>query len=226
MVDMRICRPNQARLIASVVAAALGPGGAASAGQAPPSPAPANGQATVAARSGAEPELVPVPPGSHADQALWKQAGEVGPQITTARTASNSLQWRIRGLDLVGRLDRAATAASAGEAKRLAALRERLATVQSENYVILTSQWPVDPTRGCQYPQLALESAMRVADGPDRRALLGQAREEAQRCVDAASLAVARLSRSNDALALAIDAAVKAVPWEPPADAPSTSGKD
>ena len=90
----------------------------------------------------------------------------------------------------------------------------------------MTSQWPVDPTRGCHYPKLMLGSAMQVGDGPDKRALMGQAREDAQRCVETASMAVGRLSRSNETLSQAVDASVKAVPWPSAPGAPSGPRKD
>ena len=226
MVDMRIMSMRRWLLLATLVAVPLAPARGLTTGEGGTPPAPASVPAGEAAKPAPEADPNPAPPGSPPDQALWTQCGEVSLQVTAVRTASSGLQWRIHSLDLVGRLVEAAKGASADEARRLEALCERLVSAQAENYLILTSQWPVDPTRGCQYPQLMLGSAMRVADGPDKRALMGQAREDAQRCVETASMAVGRLSRSNETLSQAVDASVKAVPWPSAPGAPSGPRKD
>ena len=226
MVDMRIMSMRRWLLLATLVAVPFVSARGLTTGEAGTLPAPASVPADEAAKPYQEADPNPVPPGPPPDQSLWKQCGEVSWQITAVRTASSGLQWRIHSLDLVARLVEAAKGASADEARRLEALRERLVAAQVENYGILTSQWPVDPTRGCQYPQLMLGSAMRVADGPDKRALMGQAREDAQRCVETASMAVGRLSRSNETLSQAVDASVKAVPWPSAPGAPSGPRKD
>jgi len=226
MVDMRIMSMRRWLLLATLVAVPFVSARGLTTGEAGTLPAPASVPADEAAKPYQEADPNPVPPGPPPDQSLWKQCGEVSWQITAVRTASSGLQWRIHSLDLVARLVEAAKGAPADEARRLEALRERLVSAQAENYLILTSQWPVDPTRGCQYPQLMLGSAMQVGDGPDKRALMGQAREDAQRCVETASMAVGRLSRSNETLSQAVDASVKAVPWPSAPGAPSGPRKD
>jgi len=226
MADMRITSTRRFLLLATLVAAPLSSARGLTAEEGGTPPAPASAPAGEAAKPAPEADPNPAPPGSPPDQSLWKQCGEVSLQVTAVRTASSGLQWRIHSLDLVGRLVEAAKGASAEEARRLEALRGRLVAAQVENYGILTSQWPVDPTRGCQYPQLMLGSAMQVADGPDKRALMGQAREDAQRCVETASMAVGRLSRSNETLSQAVEASVKAVPWPTSPGAPSGPRKD
>jgi hypothetical protein len=167
------------------------------------------------------PDPLPVPPGTPEDQALWRACGNVSRDVSVLRTESSGLQWRIRTLDLAGRLDRAAATATPEEAIRLRALRERLQRTQVENYEILTGRWPVDPTRGCQYPQLMLESAMRSGTGPGSAGTLGQARDDARSCVDAARLISARLGSSNRSLGAVVEEAVKAVPWPGGAGGPT-----
>jgi hypothetical protein len=170
------------------------------------------------------PDPMPTPPGTPADQALWSRAGEVSLQVTAVRTASSGLQWRIRSLDIVARLAAASKGASGEEAQRLEAVRERLVRAQVENYEILTSRWPVDPTRGCLYAQLYLGSAMQSAEGPDKRVHLGQTRDDAQRCVEAASQAAGRLGRSNETLAVTVDESMKALPPLAATPAPAPTG--
>ena len=173
-----------------------------------------------------EPAAEPVkePPGSKEDQALWRDAGNLSNQLTSLRWSANGMHWRIRTEEIPGRLDAAAKADPAA-AVRLADLRKKLMEAQTESYADLTGKWPVDPTRGCQYPRSMLGAAMEASATRDNRAQLGQARDAAARCVDLARKTLARVKRSTDALGRAIDAAEDALPPGPAPALPPPGGK-
>ena len=118
------------------------------------------------------------PPGTKADRALWRDAGNLSNQLTSTRWAANGMHWRIRTEELSGRLDTAAKADPAAAA-RLGELRKKLVGAQTESYADLTGKWPIDPTRGCQYPRSMLGAAMEASATRDNRAQLGQARDAA-----------------------------------------------
>ena len=172
----------------------------------------------------AAPEPVKEPPGTKADRALWRDAGTLSNQLTSTRWAANGMHWRIRTEDLSGRLDAAAKADPAAAA-RLGELRKQLEGAQRESYADLTSKWPIDPTRGCQYPRSMLGAAMEASATRDNRAQLGQARDAAARCVDLARKTLARVKRSTEALGRAIDAAEATLPPVPAAEPPAPPAK-
>ena len=174
--------------------------------------------------SEAPPEPVKEPPGTKADQALWRDAGNLSNQLTSVRWAANGMHWRIRTEELSGRLEAAAKADPAA-ASRLGELRKKLVEAQNESYADLTSKWPIDPTRGCQYPRSMLGAAMEASATRDSRAQLGQTRDAAAKCVDLARKTLARVKRSTEALGRAIDAAEAALPPVPAAAPPAPPGK-
>ena len=167
---------------------------------------------------------IKAPPGSKEDQALWRAAGELSNQLTSLRWTANGMHWRIRTEELVGRLDAAAKADPA-VAGRLGETRKKLVDAQTESYADLTGKWPIDPTRGCQYPRSMLGAAMEASATRDNRAQLGQSRDAAARCVDLARKTLARVKRSTDALGRAIDAAENALPPGPAPALPPPAGK-
>jgi len=169
-------------------------------------------------------EPVKVPPGSQEDQALWRAAGDLSNQLTSLRWSANGMHWRIRTEELLGRLDAAAKADPA-VAGRLGEIRKKLVDAQTESYADLTAKWPIDPTRGCQYPRSMLGAAMEASATRDNRAQLGQSRDAAARCVDLARKTLARVKRSTDALGRAIDAAENALPPAPASALPPPAGK-
>lgn len=184
-------------------------------------PAPSPG---TEAPAEAPPEPVKEPPGTKADRALWRDAGNLSNQLTSMRWAANGMHWRIRTEDLPGRLEAAAKADPAAAA-RFGELRKKLVEAQTESYSDLTSKWPVDPTRVCQYPRSMLGAAMEASAARDNRAQLGQARDAAARCVDLARKTLARVKRSTEALGRAIDAAEVALPPVPAAEPPAPPAK-
>ncbi len=150
------------------------------------------------------PEPLQTPPGSKEDQALWWRAMDASNAISTARAAAAKLQWRARSGAYDKRLAEKAQGLPAPEADRLNGLARAVQGAWKANYDLLSSQWPVDPTRGCQYPAQQLESAMHVSPGPEKSVLLEAARKDTQRCVDVAESVLRRVGRSNDELAKAL----------------------
>jgi hypothetical protein len=154
----------------------------------------------------------PVPPGSPADQELWRAAGEVSQRVQLQRIAANKIQWDFRAARPDERLLAAAKAAPPEQARRLAALHERLVAAWIKNYQLLVDRWPVDPTRGCLYARLFLDSSMRAGDGPTTGQQLAQARDEARLCVDTARAALARFEATTRELEAALAETDRALP--------------
>ncbi|MEI7704395.1 MAG: hypothetical protein WCK73_07330 [Deltaproteobacteria bacterium] len=146
-----------------------------------------------------QPDPLPLPPGTPADQALWKATRDATHEVVAVRWKANALHLQVRNTTVVARLNAAAKADPAAEA-RLVDIRTRLGAAQAENYAIYTERWPVDTTRVCQYPLLYLTSAMNSGESPETRMALAEARDGAKKCVDQARSAVARMGRSNAAL--------------------------
>ena len=153
---------------------------------------------------------LPVPPGSKADQELWKDAGEVGNQLIALRHLGHGLHWKIRNQQLEARLVAMAKADPAA-ASRLGMTRKELSEAQVASYADLVSRWPVDKTRVCQYAQLSMRSAMEASVIQDKRAELEQTRVATARCLDLARATLTRVKRSTDALAAAIASAEQAL---------------
>ncbi|HQR68761.1 MAG TPA: hypothetical protein PLB02_15335, partial [Thermoanaerobaculia bacterium] len=145
-------------LLASLVLA-----GAARAGDPPPYEAP---------------EPLQTPPGSKEDQALWWRAMDASNEISTSRAAAAKLQWRARTGAYDKRLAEKAKGLPAPEAERLGALGRKVQGAWKANHDLLSTRWPVDPTRGCQYPAQQLESAMHLPPGPEKSTLLEAARND------------------------------------------------
>jgi hypothetical protein len=150
------------------------------------------------------PEPLQTPPGSKADQALWWRALEVSNEMSTGRAAAAKLQWRARSGNYEKRLAEKAKGLSPEEAERLAALSKKVEATWKANFDLLSSRWPVDPTRGCQYPAQLLESAMHGAPSPAQSGLLESPRRDTRQCVELAETVLRRLAQSNDALAKAL----------------------
>ncbi|HQR30670.1 MAG TPA: hypothetical protein PLL32_09675 [Anaeromyxobacteraceae bacterium] len=183
---------NRFTLGAVLLLASLVLGGAARAEDPPPYEAP---------------EPLQTPPGSKEDQALWWRAMDASNEISTGRAAAAKLQWRTRSGDYAKRLAEKAKGLPAPEAERLTGLAKTLQAAWSANYALLSSRWPVDPTRGCGYPAQQLESAMHAAPLASQGAAIDGARKDARQCVDLAEAVLRRLHKANDDLAKALAAA-------------------
>jgi hypothetical protein len=137
-------------------------------------------------------------------------------RMVIERTRANRMQWQVKQGRYDDRLAAARATGDAALAKRAADVWSRLAPARARNYAILTSQWPVDPTRGCRYEVLLLEGAMAEVGKPRQ---LAAARDDVQACVEKVRGAVETMIASNEELQRAIAEADRAVPASAPASA-------
>lgn len=142
------------------------------------------------------------PPGSAADLALWREGRAVTDAIVVERARAGKLQVGVDATQLLGRLEAAAAKAEPDDVKALLKVRQRLLEAWQFDYDVMSRQWPVDPTRGCGYPVLVFDSALRAPPGADLE-VLATARGELRGCVDKARRAVKAAADANDALAAA-----------------------
>ena len=190
---------------------------------APPAPVPAPVQDRPAIPESSDqqaPDPMPTPPGTPADQALWRRAVDDSNGLAIAKVAAAKAQWRARNGKYDVRTAERAKALSGTEAERFLKIGKRVTAAWNQSYDMSASRWPVDATRGCQYPAQLLESAMLVAPGPERSALLAAARGDVNRCVEAAGLILKRMDRATQELEKAIAEADAALA---PAVAPTPS---
>jgi hypothetical protein len=190
------------------------------AAEAPATPAIGLPAAAAAARPD-DSDPNPVPSGSAADQALWKEAHAVSRGVAAERLRSNEMQWRIRQQGQPARLESLAQKASPDEAARLRDLHARLVNVARENQSLLMARWPVDPTRGCQYPALDLQGVMEAAETPRKASQLTVVREETTDCVDRARVSIQAMAESNGRLERVLAEADAVLPRIPVASPPS-----
>jgi len=162
------------------------------------------------------------PPGSAADQALWKAAREVNTGVIVVRKASATLQAQAKNERLVERLQQAAKGAEAPLAKRLEEARRQLEKAWRANYDIRSRPWPVNTVRVCTQRLLLFDSAMHTVAKPSGwGGHLATTRDSLRTCVDRARLAIDAMAASNDALGAAIAEAQRALQELPaPAAAP------
>ncbi len=155
------------------------------------------------------------PPGTKADQALWQKAIDRSNAISIARADAARLQWKAKIGTYDTRLAELAKGKPEAEAARLKALASKVQAAWAENSEIVSSQWPVDPTRGCQYPAQQLEGLMHMPEGAEKSAAMTTARADVTRCTDATDLILGRLGRSTQEFGKALadaDAALAATP--------------
>lgn len=167
---------------------------------------------------------MPLPPGAPADQALWRKALDEGNALSIVRADAARLQWKAHNGKYEARLTERAKGKSEAEAARLKEVARKVQAAWDANHALTTSQWPVDPTRGCQYQALQLESAMHVSDGPAKSAMMAPAKEDVNRCIEAAEAILGRMRRSNQDLEKALaeaDAALSPAAAPAPSAAPA-----
>lgn len=170
-------------------AAPAGPGAAA---HSEPAPEPREGFAV--------PDDAPPPPGSPEELALWKAGRDATLAILGARTEALQLRARIKGANLMGRLWAVAKESPHEAAERLMALHRRLVRAWDRSVDLYKRVWPVDPTRGCGYPHLFYDTAMRLAPGPSRQAEVSNTSEDLRACVARAGLVIDTVRASNEEL--------------------------
>lgn len=162
-----------------------------------------------AAEATEEDEFLVPPPGAPEDQALWQAGRDAGTRIRASRAEASRLQRATRTAKLVERLDAAAKGKPAEEATAIQALRRKLIDQWKENYGIMARRWPVEPTRGCSYAVLHLETAMRAKAAGSTRADVGSARADLKTCTDRANVAIGGMTASNQTFSATLDEAVK-----------------
>lgn len=183
-------------------APALADDGPAKAPAAAVAPAPA--AAPVAADEpdpgGAWEEQKP-PPGSPEDVALWRAGIDVSKAINLARLQANKMQWEHRQRKYDERLVALAKEEGKPEANKAADLLPRYNAAVAHNYLTMTRQWPVDPTRGCRYPAMHFEGVLQSGEHKKKATQLLVTREELQDCLDRARPALQVMGDSNKELA-------------------------
>jgi len=171
----------------------------------------------------------PPPPGSPADQALWRSALDAGNQIVIERARAGRVQIRLKNGRYPERLSAMAKQDAAEAAPRAEELRQRLEEAWGRNYTLLTSRWPVDPTRGCGYEALTFYTALGSRDTPSDRAALAAARADVEACLGKALPALQTMKASTDrleAVAAEVDAALAAVGLGSPTSAPAAGQRE
>ncbi len=221
MIDLLVA---SALLLSLQAPAAPPPASTAAAAELVPEPPPPSRSEGEALLDEASP-----PPGSPAEVALWKAGVEATHAIWHSRAAAAALQHRANGLKLLARLEAAVKRADHEAAERLAAVRSRLDKAWRDDVETFKRRWPIDTYRGCGYPHLYFDSAMRVAPGPSRRAEVEAARVDLKACVDRAGVATRAMVAANQAFGAAIEEALRTL--EPAeagaaAAAPAPEGKD
>jgi hypothetical protein len=161
------------------------------------------------------------PPGSAADQALWKAGRQVDTAIPMARAESAKLQWRVKQGQYNERLDRLEKEGPPEKARRARQAGEKVIAARDRNYEILSRRWPVDPTRVCSYALLDFSGALSSGTRPADRALQDETRKRLQDCVDKARLILKSVEGSNKELGAALAALEADLPPLAPAIGPS-----
>jgi hypothetical protein len=162
------------------------------------------------------------PPGSAADQALWKAAREVDNAIPMARAEAAKLQWRVKQGQFNERLERLEKDGPPEKARKARQAGEKVIAARDRNFEILSRRWPVDPTRVCSYALLDFSGALSAGARPADRALQDETRKRLQDCVDKARLILKSVEGSNKELGAALAALEADLPPLVPATAPAT----
>ncbi len=150
------------------------------------------------------------PPGSAADQALWKTAYDVDNDLVIAQFTSTRLQATAKTNAYLERLrDPAARGALSGDEAR--ALANRLEGAWTANMSVTASIWPVSKVRVCRYELQIFEGVMLAGQSPRTEAQLDDARRALQACVAKAGTVQAALDKANADLEAAIAAADRAI---------------
>jgi hypothetical protein len=171
------------------------------------------------ARWGARP-----PPGSPEDQALWRAGLDVSRRVTLERLHANKMQWQLRQGRHEIRLEALAKKAGAPEARRATEILELYRRIAPHNHQTLTRQWPIDPTRGCQYQVMHLEGVLESPEHKRKASQLLVVREELRDCVDRALPAIEAMAASNKDMERLIVEAEAFLPPLPKAGASAATG--
>lgn len=189
----------------------------------PAAQAPADKPAIPDASAYEAPDPMPTPPGSAADQSLWRRAVDDSNALGASRAVAAKVQWKAHNGKYEARLAERAKGLSGAEADRLTDLARRVMVAWKANFDFSSGRWPVDPTRGCQYQAQQMDSAMHLSAGPEKSATLAQARSDVSRCVDLAETVLQQMGRLNQDLEKVLAEADAALaPAAAPAVAPAS----
>jgi len=161
------------------------------------------------------------PPGTAADQALWKAGREVDNAIPMQRGESAKLQWRVKQGQFNERLEVVEKQGPADKARRARQAGEKVIAARDRNYEIITRRWPIDPTRVCSYPLLDFASALRAGSKPADKALQEESRKRLKDCVDKAQVILRSIEGSNKELRTALAALEAELPPGTPVAGPA-----
>ncbi len=187
------------------LALALAGGGSAAATGAPPpaaSPAPSPAPAT-APRDPDRP-----PPGSKADQALWKRAYDLNAQLLVVQHEAARLTQGVKGAGYEEKLAEAGRTGAMPQA-RSDALSARLRERWAADIEAVQGHWPVSKVRGCGYELLGFESAM--AEGAASKAQQADTRKALEECVQRGESVLRVVEKANAELEAAIAEVGKAL---------------
>ena len=164
------------------------------------------------------------PPGTAADQALWRAGREVDNAIPMSRGEAAKLQWRVKQGQFNERLELLEKQGPPEKAMRARKAGEQVIAARDRNYEIMSRRWPVDPTRVCSYPLLDFSSAL-LAGGntPADLSLQDETRKRLKECVDKARVILGSIEGSNKELAGALAALESELPPGLPAAGPAAA---
>lgn len=137
------------------------------------------------------------PAGSAAELQLWRDGIEVTRRVALVRKDSTNLRAAILSTRLRERLEQARAGAGHEAGEHAAKLARRLEREWAENVDLFQRPWPVDPTRGCGYPHLNYDSAMRLPAGPARQAEVANTTPDLRTCVQRGGAAADKMANSN-----------------------------
>lgn len=162
------------------------------------------------------------PPGSAADQALWRAARHVDNAIPLSRGEAARLQWRVQQGQFNERLAQLEKQGPPEKAARARKAGEEVIAARDRNREIMIRRWPVDPTRVCSYPLLDFSSALLAGSSrPADKALQDETRKRLQECVDKAEVILRSIGGSNKELAAALATLEAELPPGIPVTGPS-----
>jgi hypothetical protein len=161
------------------------------------------------------------PPGTPADQALWRSSHDMNNDLVIVQHTTSRLQLQARGalerlLDPAGR----GKLSKEGADKLAASLTERL----TASGRLMVSTWPVSKQRVCGYELMNLEGVMHGTDSPAKERQLEDARRDLNGCMEKATSVFAAVRRANDELVAATAEAERAL-GPPAAKSPAAPAK-
>lgn len=163
-----------------------------------PGPAPSGAVVPEPPPDAAEEDL---PQGSEAELRLWREGREATRRVVESRAESARTRATILAARLRERLEAVRRGGGHEAAEQATRLVRRLEKDWADNVDMHRRPWPVDPIRGCGYPHLTYDSALRLAPGPSRQAEVANATPDLRTCVERANAAAGHMAASNRRLA-------------------------